>query len=144
MLIISFYFSTILCSLIFVWLQCLILKLTGPDSLPGLIYLISAPASPLLGLLIDKTGLNVSYVFVAISVTMFCHILLAFSFVNPYVAISIMGVAYSLLASALWPIAALSIPEHQLGTAYGNSDLIDFTSSRNKQLPSIKIKNCKL
>merc|ERR1712155_454092 len=28
-------------------------------------------------------------------------------------------VAYSLLASALWPIAALLIPEYQLGTAYG-------------------------
>ena len=86
---------------------------------PGLIYLISAPASPLLGFLIDKTGLNITYVFTAISVTLFCHILLAFSFLNPYIAISIMGVAYSLLASALWPIAALIIPEHQLGTAYG-------------------------
>ena len=31
----------------------------------------------------------------------------------------VMGVAYSLLASALWPIAALLIPEYQLGTAYG-------------------------
>ena len=38
---------------------------------------------------------------------------------NPYIAISILGVAYSLLASALWPIAALIIPEYQLGTAYG-------------------------
>jgi hypothetical protein len=45
--------------------------------------------------------------------------LLAFSFLNPYIAISIMGGAYSLLASALWPVAALIIPEHQLGTAYG-------------------------
>jgi hypothetical protein len=85
----------------------------------GLIYLISAPASPLLGLLIDKTGLNITYVFIAISITLFCHILLAFSFLNPYIAISIMGGAYSLLASALWPVAALIIPEHQLGTAYG-------------------------
>lgn len=85
----------------------------------GLIYLISAPASPLLGFLIDKTGLNITYVFIAISTTLLCHVLLAFSFINPYVAISIMGVAYSLLASALWPIAALIIPEYQLGTAYG-------------------------
>ena len=41
---------------------------------------------------------------------------------NPYVAIIIMGISYSLLASALWPIAALIIPEHQLGTAYGNAN----------------------
>lgn len=30
-----------------------------------------------------------------------------------------MGLAYSLLASGLWPLVALIIPEHQLGTAYG-------------------------
>ena len=30
-----------------------------------------------------------------------------------------LGVACSLLASALWPIVALSVPDHQLGTAYG-------------------------
>lgn len=47
---------------------------------------------------------------------------------NPYIAISCLGVAYSLLASALWPIAALLIPEYQLGTAYG--------------LMQVKILNC--
>lgn len=31
----------------------------------------------------------------------------------------LMGTAYSLLASALWPMVALIIPSHQLGTAYG-------------------------
>lgn len=85
----------------------------------GLIYLISAPASPLLGILIDKTGRNVLYVFISIVITLLCHIMLAFTFINPYVAIIVMGIAYSLLASALWPIAALIIPEYQLGTAYG-------------------------
>lgn len=32
---------------------------------------------------------------------------------------SIMGLGYSVLACALWPMVALVIPEHQLGTAYG-------------------------
>lgn len=88
----------------------------------GLIYLISAPASPVLGLLIDKTGRNIFYVFLAIVITTLGHLTLAFTFLNPYVAVVIMGLSYSLLASALWPIAALIIPEYQLGTAYGNSD----------------------
>lgn len=30
-----------------------------------------------------------------------------------------MGLAYSMLASGLWPLVALIVPEHQLGTAYG-------------------------
>lgn len=32
---------------------------------------------------------------------------------------SILGVSYSMLACALWPLVALVVPEHQLGTAYG-------------------------
>lgn len=31
----------------------------------------------------------------------------------------IMGISYSMLASSLWPLVALIIPEYQLGTAYG-------------------------
>ena len=85
----------------------------------GLIYLISAFASPLLGFLIDKTGRNVTYVLLSIAATLVGHAILAFTFLNPYFAVILMGVAYSLLASALWPIAALIIPESQLGTAYG-------------------------
>ena len=30
-----------------------------------------------------------------------------------------MGVAYSLLACALWPMVAFVVPMHQLATAYG-------------------------
>ncbi|XP_023333048.1 major facilitator superfamily domain-containing protein 1 isoform X2 [Eurytemora carolleeae] len=85
----------------------------------GLIYLVSAPASPLLGLLMDKTGRNISWVVLAIISSIGCICLLAFTSVNPFISISCLGVAYSLLASALWPIAALIIPEYQLGTAYG-------------------------
>ena len=73
----------------------------------------------MLGLLIDKTGRNVTYCFIAIVATIICHSVLAFSFLDPYVGIIGMGLAYSLLASALWPIVALIIPEYQLGTAYG-------------------------
>jgi len=85
----------------------------------GLIYLVSAPASPLLGFLLDKTGRNITWCFIAVVASTGCHSLLAFTSLNPYIAISLLGVAYSLLASALWPIAALIIPEYQLGTAYG-------------------------
>jgi len=92
---------------------------SNANFITGLIYLISAPVSPVLGILIDKTGRNILYCTLSIIVTLICHVLLAFTFINPYFAIIVMGVSYSLLASALWPIAALIIPEYQLGTAYG-------------------------
>lgn len=59
------------------------------------------------------------WVFISTVVTIGAHALLAFSFVNPYVGTITMGFAYSMLASSLWPLVALIIPEYQLGTAYG-------------------------
>ena len=32
---------------------------------------------------------------------------------------SVMGLSYSVLASALWPMASMVVSTHQLGTAYG-------------------------
>lgn len=72
-----------------------------------------------MGLVVDKTGKNVFWVFLAILGSMASHSLLAFTFINPYVGMLTLGVAYSMLASAFWPMVALIIPEYQLGTAYG-------------------------
>lgn len=85
----------------------------------SIVYLISAFVSPLFGLMIDKTGRNLFWVFLSINVTVVAHMLLAFTQINPYYAMVTMGLSYSVLASALWPLVALVIPEHQLGTAYG-------------------------
>ena len=48
----------------------------------GLIYLISAFASPAFGILIDKTGRNMLYVFVAIVATKVGHACLAFTYLG--------------------------------------------------------------
>ncbi|KAL2095944.1 hypothetical protein ACEWY4_008092 [Coilia grayii] len=85
----------------------------------SIVYIISAPASPVLGFIVDKTGKNVLWVACAIVATLGAHMMLAFSFWNPWIAMCLMGVAYSLLACALWPMVAFVVPEHQLGTAYG-------------------------
>ncbi len=85
----------------------------------GLVYLISAFASPAFGVLIDRTGRNVSYVYGAVTASLISHCLLALTFVNPYVPIIILGLAYSLLASALWPMCTYIVSSDQLGTAFG-------------------------
>lgn len=45
--------------------------------------------------------------------------MLAFTKWNPWIAMCLLGLSYSLLACALWPMVAFVVPEHQLGTAYG-------------------------
>lgn len=86
------------------------------DSVP---YLISAFASPVFGILVDLLGRNLIWVTAAVFGTLAAHSLLAFTFLNPWVAMVLMGLMYSLLACAFWPLVAMVIPEHQLGTAYG-------------------------
>ncbi|XP_029965187.1 lysosomal dipeptide transporter MFSD1 isoform X1 [Salarias fasciatus] len=85
----------------------------------SIVYIISAPASPLLGFMVDKTGRNVIWVIIAVVATLAAHMMLAFTFWNPWIAMSLLGVSYSLLACALWPMVAFVVPDHQLGTAYG-------------------------
>uniref|UniRef100_A0A8C9ZPZ1 Lysosomal dipeptide transporter MFSD1 n=1 Tax=Sander lucioperca TaxID=283035 RepID=A0A8C9ZPZ1_SANLU len=85
----------------------------------SIVYIISAPASPLLGFVVDRTGRNVVWVMIAVVATLAAHMMLAFTFWNPWIAMSLLGVSYSLLACALWPMVAFVVPEHQLGTAYG-------------------------
>ncbi|XP_053692957.1 major facilitator superfamily domain-containing protein 1-like isoform X2 [Sabethes cyaneus] len=89
------------------------------NTVNSIVYIVAGVASPLLGLVIDRTGKNVLWVFLSIIVTMVAHGLLAFTFYNPYIAMITMGMAYSMLASSLWPLVALIVPEYQLGTAYG-------------------------
>lgn len=89
------------------------------NTVNSIVYIISAFASPALGLLIDKTGRNVMWVFVSVITTIVGHGMLAFTFLNPYVGMITIGLSYSMLASSLWPLVALIVPEYQLGTAYG-------------------------
>ncbi|XP_063696106.1 major facilitator superfamily domain-containing protein 1-like isoform X1 [Culicoides brevitarsis] len=89
------------------------------NTVNSIVYIISAFASPALGFVIDKTGRNVMWVFLSIITTIIGHGILAFTFVNPYVGMITVGLSYSMLASSLWPLVALIVPEYQLGTAYG-------------------------
>uniref|UniRef100_A0A673GGP7 Lysosomal dipeptide transporter MFSD1 n=1 Tax=Sinocyclocheilus rhinocerous TaxID=307959 RepID=A0A673GGP7_9TELE len=85
----------------------------------SIVYIISAPASPLLGFVVDRTGRNILWVMLAVASTLLSHMMLAFTFWSPWIAMCLLGLSYSLLACALWPMVAFVVPEHQLGTAYG-------------------------
>ena len=87
----------------------------------GIPYAFSAVASPLLGIMIDKTGRNVTFITLACFITLISHALFAFTLSKgfAYLAIGLMGLGYSLLAASLWPVIALVIPLHRQGTAFG-------------------------
>ncbi|KAL1260191.1 hypothetical protein QQF64_008018 [Cirrhinus molitorella] len=52
----------------------------------SIVYIISAPASPLLGFIVDRTGRNILWVLLAVVTTLLSHMMLAFTFWNPWIA----------------------------------------------------------
>ncbi|CAH8590608.1 unnamed protein product [Heterobilharzia americana] len=87
----------------------------------SMVYIVSAMASPLFGAAIDFIGYNLYWLFTGIIITMLCHICFAFTTgqIPPIVIMIVLGLAYSILASSLWPMVAFILPLHQRGTAYG-------------------------
>uniref|UniRef100_A0A8C4R5R2 Lysosomal dipeptide transporter MFSD1 n=1 Tax=Eptatretus burgeri TaxID=7764 RepID=A0A8C4R5R2_EPTBU len=85
----------------------------------SIVYILSAPLAPIFGFIVDIVGKNVMWVLLSVGTTLGSHCLLAFTFLNPWVAMVIMGCSYSMLACSLWPIVAFVVESHQLGTAYG-------------------------
>ena len=56
------------------------------NGVSSIVYIISAVASPFLGLIVDMTGRNIFWIFLAVLVSLGCHVLLCFTFLNPFVA----------------------------------------------------------
>ncbi|XP_019850662.1 PREDICTED: major facilitator superfamily domain-containing protein 1-like [Amphimedon queenslandica] len=88
----------------------------------SIVYFMSALASPVFGIAVDRIGCNLFWLIFGVLATLGCHA--AFAFGNgatyiPFLAMLGMGFAYSILACSLWPLVAFIVPEHQLGTAYG-------------------------
>lgn len=83
------------------------------------VYIISAVACPIFGYFIDLTGRNLMWVFSSAILAMISHAVLAFTFINPWFPMILLGFSYCILACSLWPMVSYVIPEHQLGTAYG-------------------------
>ena len=82
---------------------------------------MSAVLSPILGFAIDRVERNIAFVMFACVSTLVAHGLLAIqsSQILAYIAMVILGIGYSTIASSLWPIIALVVPLHRQGTAFG-------------------------
>lgn len=78
------------------------------NTVNSMVYLLSAILSPFFGILIDKTGRNVTWVIISILTTIGSHFILAFTFFNPYVGVVsiIMDVLYTkpfqFLYNSMW------------------------------------------
>ena len=78
--------------------------------------------TPLFGALVDKVGKATRWMITGAVLVFLSHLLIAFAPQGVpfwgYFAISLLGIGYSLVPSAMWPTVPRIIPEKNLGTAY--------------------------
>ncbi|KAG0304303.1 hypothetical protein BGZ98_005684 [Dissophora globulifera] len=81
--------------------------------------IVSSVGSPLCGYIVDRLGHRARYIPVAALLLIWAHVQLGFTHITPIMAMCILGLAYSLFASVIWPCIPFLVQDHQLGTAYG-------------------------
>lgn len=78
--------------------------------------------SPLFGGIYDKKGKGATIMIIGAVMLIFVYIIFSIGFFNHWiigiVMMIVLGIAFSLVPSAMWPSLAKIIPEQRLGTAY--------------------------
>ncbi len=90
--------------------------------IPGLLPFGNIFMTPLFGRMVDRKGKAASIMFLGSAMLIAVHLLFAVPLLSHWlIALALMivlGVAFSLVPSAMWPSVPKLIPEKQLGTAY--------------------------
>ena len=78
--------------------------------------------TPLFGALVDKVGKATGWMLAGAVLVLAAHLVMAFAPQGTafygYLAISMLGIGYSLVPSAMWPTVPKIVPDRNLGTAY--------------------------
>jgi len=91
--------------------------------IPGMLTVGAIALTPLFGNVYDRKGKGASIMILGAFLLLFVHVMFSIPALNAspiaIILIIILGVAFSLVPSAMWPSVPKIIPEKQLGTAYG-------------------------
>ena len=84
-------------------------------------YLVSAFCVPFFGYACDWLGRRSELLITSTAALTITHFLFAINIdgIDPIYPLILLGIAYSIYASAIWPSVALVVRESKLGTAYG-------------------------
>ncbi len=89
---------------------------------PGLVPLGTMLLTPLFGGIYDKKGKGVDIMIIGAVLLIIVHFIFYLPFINSvfiaFANVILLGIAFSLVPSAMWPSVPKIIPEKQLGSAY--------------------------
>jgi len=83
----------------------------------SVMFLVSAIGTPPFGALVDKVGMRAHFLLFSSVLATFAYT--AVSLLPPFTMMLCLGIVYTVFSGALWPTFALTVPQRQLGTAYG-------------------------
>jgi MFS family permease len=75
--------------------------------------------TPIFGSFVDKKGKSATLMIYGSLLLVFVHLAFAFTNLNPYVLIFLLGIAFSLVPAAMWPAVSKIVSINKIGTAYG-------------------------
>jgi predicted MFS family arabinose efflux permease len=92
--------------------------------LSSMLTLFAMVATPLFGLLVDRVGKRAVLMMFGSMLLIPVYLMMAYTHVNLYVPMAMMGVAFSLIPAVMWPSVAYIVDQSKLGTAYGLMTMI--------------------
>ncbi|HEV3512770.1 MAG TPA: MFS transporter [Candidatus Sulfotelmatobacter sp.] len=92
--------------------------------LSSMLTLFAMIATPLFGLWVDRIGKRALLMMFGSLLLIPVYLMMAYTHVNLYVPMALMGVAFSLIPAVMWPSVAYIVDQSKLGTAYGLMTMI--------------------
>jgi len=87
--------------------------------LSSMLTLFAMIATPLFGLWVDRVGKRALLMMVGSMLLIPVYLMMAYTSVNLYVPMAMMGVAFSLIPAVMWASVAYLVDQPKMGTAYG-------------------------
>jgi len=92
--------------------------------LSSMLTLFAMIATPIFGFWADRVGKRALLMMLGSLLLIPVYLLMAYSQVNLYIPMAMMGVAFSLIPAVMWPSVAYIVDQSKLGTAYGLMTMI--------------------
>jgi MFS family permease len=92
--------------------------------LSSMLTLFGMIATPLFGLFVDRVGKRALLMMFGSTLLIPVYLIMAYTQVNLYIPMAMMGVAFSLIPAVMWPSVAYIVDQSKLGTAYGLMTMI--------------------
>jgi MFS family permease len=92
--------------------------------LSSMLTLFAMIATPLFGLWVDRIGKRALLMMCGSLLLIPVYLMMAYTHINLYVPMAMMGIAFSLIPAVMWPSVAYLVDQSKLGTAYGLMTMI--------------------